>query len=626
MSASGQNDKRGAGLSAAAARRLGIAAIGLGAAVLLSPAFVNTGTYWIVVVSQAVFTTIVVAAMTVLAGSSGIWSLAHASFAAIGAYLTANLSGAGWPLEAIVPACALCGAAVGYLLGLSAGRFSTLYFGLLTLAVSMTVSEIIGRLDRYTGGDQGMAVPPVKSLLAGGLPLTDKHGAALGLVLATLVFLVLDFVIKGARGRRWRAIKSQRMASMSIGLVPHRENAMAFAMSAALAAIGGVASSIAIGYLDPNEFGLERSVVLLAGSVVGGIGSVAGAIFGGTFVAVVPELARGLRDVAVFAFGTSMILVLLFIPRGVLPSVLHLLRLRSRTRAEAQRQATVREAASSEQIAQLARELLPTADADLAVRDLGVRFGGLKALDGVSLTVPPGSVLGLIGPNGAGKTTLLNVLSGYVQPSSCAELRFGSTGLAGRPAYERQRLGFGRTFQHAELFEELTVRETLLLAASRGHATGPRTGPRGAMQDEAVADRILRGLHLEKYADAHPPELPFGIQKVVDVGRMLATRPQAVALDEPFSGLDSDEAEQLRAILRGMKLAGVTVIIIDHAVQEVLGIADHVVVLDFGKVLAAGTPREIQANPEVLAAYFGKSAGKVAAAAADAAAREQTHA
>jgi ABC-type branched-subunit amino acid transport system ATPase component len=134
-------------------------------------------------------------------------------------------------------------------------------------------------------------------------------------------------------------------------------------------------------------------------------------------------------------------------------------------------------------------------------------------------------------------------------------------------------------------------------------------------QDSIVADRILEGLHLQKYADAYPAELPFGIQKVVDVGRMLATRPQAVALDEPFSGLDSDEARQLRAILHGMKLAGVTVIIIDHAVQEVLRIADSVVVLDFGKVLATGTPTEIQNNPEVLAAYFGKTAAKAKKAA-----------
>jgi len=607
MSEAKASGNRSRWLSGASARRVAIVLFGLGCTLLASPLAINTESYWIVVLASAVYTTIVVVSMTVLAGSSGIWSLAHASFVAIGAYLTANLAGMGVPFEVLIPLCAGTGAVVGYFLGLSAGRFSTLYFGLLTLAVSMTASEIIGRWDQVTGGDQGIAVPPVKSLLLN-LNLTDKYGAAASLFIATLVFLVLDFIIKGARGRRWRAIKSQRMASMSIGLIPHRENALAFALSAGLAALSGVASAITIGYLDPNEFSLERSVILIAGSVVGGIGSLAGSVFGGAFVAGVPELARGLRDVAAFAFGTSMIVVLLFVPQGLVPFVLQRLRLHRRRRSGGHGAGESRTDASPEQIAQLARDLLPKADAALTVDRLSVRFGGLKAIDGVSLSLAPGSVLGLIGPNGAGKTTLLNVLSGYVQPSDFGTLRLGDFELAGRPAYERLRMGFGRTFQHAELFDELTVRETLLLGASRGHALQHMSAARRFQEDHAVAQRILEGLHLEKYADAYPAELPFGIQKVVDIGRMLATRPQAVALDEPFSGLDEDEAAQLRAILRGMKLAGVTVIIIDHAVQEVLSIADSVVVLDFGKVLAAGSPAEIQDNPEVLAAYFGKRA------------------
>lgn len=596
-------------------RRIAIAFFGLAATVVLSPAVINTSAYWVVVLAAAVFTSIVVASMTVLAGSSGIWSLAHASFVAIGGYITANLAGMGVPIEALVPICVAAGAIVGYILGLSAGRFSTLYFGLLTLALSMTATEVIGRWDRVTGGDQGMTVPPVKSFLLG-IQLTDKHGAAVSVLLATLVFLILDFVIRGARGRRWRAIKSQRMASMSIGLVPHRENALAFAMSAGLATLGGVATAVAIGYLDSNEFSLERSVILIVGSVVGGIGSMAGALLGGGFLSIVPELARGLRDVAAFAFGASMILVLLFIPRGVVPALLAGLRYRSLRGREPVGGGAPEHAASSEQVAELARELLPRADSALTVENVSVRFGGVKALDGVSLSVPPGSVLGLIGPNGAGKTTLLNVLSGYVQPTFCDTLRFGEFDLRGRPVYARLQMGFGRSFQHAELFEELTVRETLLLAAASGHAKMGLGAAARHARDHEVADRLLRGLHLERHADTYPGELPFGIQKVVDIGRMLATRPQAVALDEPFSGLDSDEVARLRAILHGMKLAGVTVIIIDHAVQEVLGIADHVVVLDFGKVLAAGTPGSIQKNPEVLAAYFGKAAQKAQALAA----------
>jgi ABC-type branched-subunit amino acid transport system ATPase component len=137
--------------------------------------------------------------------------------------------------------------------------------------------------------------------------------------------------------------------------------------------------------------------------------------------------------------------------------------------------------------------------------------------------------------------------------------------------------------------------------------------------------RILEGLGLQDVAEAWPKELPFGVQKVVDIGRMLAAGPQLVALDEPFSGLDQDEVRRLRAILAGMKQAGVSIIIIDHAVQEVLDIADHVVVLDFGKVLAAGKPEAVRADPEVLAAYFGKKASKQLAASVQPGSKEREY-
>jgi ABC-type branched-subunit amino acid transport system ATPase component/ABC-type branched-subunit amino acid transport system permease subunit len=581
-------------------RRLAIIGIGLAMAVITHPAIVKPE-YWTVVVAIAVFSAAIVLTMTVLSGASGIWSLAHASFVAIGAYLTANLGPMGVPMEACLVASAVTGAAVGYALGLSAGRFSTLYFGLLTLAVSMTASEIIQRWSSVTGGDIGIAVPPIGSLVYMG-KLSDKHGASVSFFIATLVFLAVDVVIRGARGRRWRAIKSQRMASMSLGLVPHRENALAFALSAGLASMAGVAAAISVGYLDPGDFSLERGVILIVGSVVGGIGSIPGAVFGGFFLSAVPELARGLRDVTAFAFGTSMILVLLFLPKGVIPSVMHLLRRRAKARPAASGTAAPGDATAG-RIAALVRALMPRATAALTVDDVTVSFGGLMALQNICMQVRPGQTLGLIGPNGAGKTTLLNVLSGYVKPSSHTALTLGAHDLAASAPHARLAAGFGRTFQHAELFDELTVREQLMLAASsRGWNGRPDAGT-----PEDVAGTLLRGLDLTDVADAWPRELPFGIQKVVDIGRMLAAGPELVALDEPFSGLDQEESSHLRAILRGMKEAGVSIIIIDHAVQEVLDIADHVVVLDFGKVLAAGSPAQIRSDDRVLAAYFGKA-------------------
>ncbi|CAN5693755.1 branched-chain amino acid ABC transporter ATP-binding protein/permease [soil metagenome] len=564
------------------------------------------GDYGKVLVAAIAFNAIAVLAISTLAGVSGIWSLGHTSFIALGAYLAANLAGMNWPIELIVPVAAITAGIAGYVIGLSAGRFSILYFGLLTLAVALTSMEIIGRLLTWTGGDQGMPMPPVRSLLAGrALGSPDATGVAL--VLALVAFLAADFVIKGARGRRWRAVKSHRLASMSLGLVPHRENALAFALSAAISSAAGVAAALAIGYLEPESFNLDAGVLLIVATVVGGIGSFAGAIVGSAFIVAIPELSRGLRDVSAFGMGFAMVAVLLFLPRGLVPSILGLFGSSASRRAskpvfdEAEH---VVDDTVAARITALARELMPASDRALVVKDLNVTFGGLKALQGVSLDVPAGRTVGLIGPNGAGKTTLLNVLSGYVTPSSCRTVSLGADTFVGVAPYRRLGLGFGRTFQHAELFNELTIREMLMVAATVGRRqTASKTS--STLDPSALTERIIEGLGLERVADRFPDELPFGIQKVADIGRILATGPSLVALDEPFSGLDHTETRELRAILQGMKAAGVSILIIDHAVQEVLDIADQVVVFDFGKVIATGSPAEIEGNADVQRAYFG---------------------
>ena len=573
------------------------------------------GDYGTLLVATIAFNAIAVLSISTLAGATGIWSLGHTAFIALGAYVAANLAGLHWPIEAIVPAVALAAALLGFVLGLSAGRFSILYFGLLTMAVALTAMEIIGRLSGLTGGDQGMAVPGLKSLLAG-RALGSGDAVTVGLILATLTFVLADVVINGARGRRWRAVKSHRIAANSLGLVPHMENALALAFSAALAAVAGVANALTIGYLEPESFNLDAGVMLIVATVVGGIASFWGALFGAAFIIAVPELSRGLKDLSAFSLGLSMVVILLFLPRGIMPSLLGQLgRWWGRGAARGAAPASARAAGADleTRIASLVAELMPRSSANLELRGVGVSFGGLKALDDVSLTLSAGKTLGLIGPNGAGKTTLLNVLSGYVRPNPGAVARLGERDLLAVAPYRRLRHGFGRTFQHAELFNELTIREMLLLAATVGRATAQHGAAAPAAvtavtSPEALVERILAALNLTEVAGAYPEELPFGMQKVADIGRIIAMGPGLVALDEPFSGLDHEEARELRAILRGMRAAGVSILIIDHAVQEVLDIADHVVVLDFGKVLASGTPAEIARNEDVQRAYFGTSA------------------
>jgi ABC-type branched-subunit amino acid transport system ATPase component len=250
----------------------------------------------------------------------------------------------------------------------------------------------------------------------------------------------------------------------------------------------------------------------------------------------------------------------------------------------------------------------------LAAENVVMRFGGVQALDDVSLSVPHGSTVGLVGPNGAGKTTLFGVLSGLLRPRSGRVLMNGID-VTGRSPQARARLGLARTFQRMELFTELTVREHLVVARrvreGRQKFTGffldmtgfgERPGPGEA---EAVAE-TLSLLGLEAVADRPAVAVPLGTGRLVEVGRALASEPSVMLLDEPSSGLDVHETEQLGDALRRVRQdRGTAFVLVEHNVEFVLELSDRVTVLDFGRVLTEGTPDEVRDNPEVQAAYFG---------------------
>jgi branched-chain amino acid transport system ATP-binding protein len=242
----------------------------------------------------------------------------------------------------------------------------------------------------------------------------------------------------------------------------------------------------------------------------------------------------------------------------------------------------------------------------LAVEDIHVTFGGVTALDQVTFDVADGELLGLIGPNGAGKTTCIEALTGYL-PDAQGRVTFNGHDLRGLPPHRRARLGLVRTFQAIELFEDLTVRENLAAAANRRtwwQSLGDLVLPRWSA-DESAIDDALQVLGLTDAADALPPELPQGRRKLVGVARALACRPRLLLLDEPAAGLDTNESLELGERLRAVTKSGVTVLLVDHDMGLVLGVCDRVVVLDFGRVIAQGSPDEIRRNQDVIAAYLG---------------------
>ena len=239
----------------------------------------------------------------------------------------------------------------------------------------------------------------------------------------------------------------------------------------------------------------------------------------------------------------------------------------------------------------------------LEVEDITVRFGGHTALDGVGLDVSPGEVTGLIGPNGAGKTTLFNIITG-LQPASAGRVRFGGRDINAVPPFKRARLGVARTFQRLELFGQLTVRENILVAASLRR----RWGNAGGVSDGEVADRLLDRLGLGPLAHVRADTLPTGQGRLVELGRALAIDPKLLLLDEPASGQDEQETEAFATLLQELAEEGLAVLLVEHDMALVMGVCAKVVALDFGQVLAVGTPDEVRTNPRVQEAYLGAEA------------------
>jgi len=564
------------------------------AAALLLP-LATSNTYYLYLACSVGLLAIVAAGLNVLAGFAGQISLGHAGFYALGAYGAAlAATGLGWPLWASVPVGMVAAAIVGAAVGAAALRVSGPYLAMVTIAFGIIVEHVLMEWVSLTGGPGGIF----------NIPKLAVGGSYWLIAAATAVTLWLTANLRAsAWGRALLAVKSSEVAAEALGISAYLARTTAFTISAALAGLAGGLFAILNGYISPDSFTLQTSIVFLLALLFGGLGSVAGPLVGGVALTLLPELLTGLADYRLILYGSLLLISIYGLPTGVVGAV------RSRARRHAPHPALSPETRG--------REAPPQgkggdAAALLEVEGLGVSFGGVVALSGVTLTVPSNGITAVIGPNGAGKTTLINLITGYYRPDA-GQIRLAGEPIAGHPPYAVARRGVARTFQTAQPFDDLSVVENVMIGvagARLGHLGGALLhGPGTSRRERALRARalaLLDAVGLAPRAEEPAASLPAGLRRGLEIARALATEPRLLLLDEPAAGLSPTEIADLAARLTALRSrGGPAIVLVEHHMDLVMAISDRISVLDYGRVIAAGAPAAVRENPMVIEAYLG---------------------
>jgi len=580
---------------------LGALWVGLGAL-----AFVLPG-YQLYVLSLAGVWAIAAMGLNILTGYTGQISLGHAGFMAIGAYTSALAT-----LQVGVPpwiACWIAGivsGGIGFLVGLPAVRLHGPYLAIATLGFGVAVQQILLKWDEVTKGYQGL-MPP--RLVWEGLPVGADAQLYLWILGGVgLAWVMAASVLSKRPGRAFLAVRESELAAAAFGIPIAHFKAGAFALSAAYAGIAGALYAHLIGFISPYDFGLSISIFLVSAIVIGGLASLPGSIIGAVSLTLLFHYMSHLHDIRSILYGAALIATVIFLPGGLVRGP-WLWRWRRKGLPSPCRGGGGGEVRSGQ------REREQGAGSPLLeIAGLTVRFGGLVALDRVDLSVERGEIVGVIGPNGAGKTTLFNVINRFVEPVQGRVCCAGKDLLRLRP-HQVIELGIARTFQNIEIFRNLTVLENMLIGGHRGGGVGilgAMVGL-GASQERQLrrqAEEILTALGIAHLAPLPAGALPLGAQKMLELARALMSHPRLLLLDEPAAGLTPKEIEGLLGVLRRIhEEYGVTMMVVEHHMEFVLRLCERVVVLDFGRVIARGTPAEIVAHPQVVQAYLGRPLG-----------------
>jgi branched-chain amino acid transport system permease protein len=564
-------------------------------AALLLPLFAND--YWAVIGARAAVYWVLVAGLNLVVGYGGQLAIGWVALLTLGSY-TASILVARFGLDPFIAYAAggVVGALAGVVVGLPALRLRTFYFAMTTLGFATIVTQVALAWQSVTGGGIGLPGPTLAA------PFDSAWGFyLLCLGFAAFVTWMTANVASSRYGRSLVAIRDAEVAAEATGISKARLLVIVFLFSGFTAGVAGGLFATLQSYITPEAFSFDLSVTFFIAILVGGRGSILGPLIGNVILTLLPEFAAPLVAWSTFLYAVLLLAIVLLMPGGIAA----LLDFRNRKPLESNRSIVPQPGR--------VRALLDHGSVrdDIVLSNVVLAFGGVRAIDGLNMTIRAGEVHGLIGPNGSGKTTTLNVISGYYMPQE-GEAFLGTRVLPHGVPQARSALGIARTFQTPRVIGEASVLQNVMIGATiDGRASfveAALTLPRHRSDEKRLTARAMDALAvvgLEPLAAVRADRLQHSELRFVEIARALTGRPAFLLLDEPAAGLSTEEIKRLGILIKAVAEAGTGVLLVEHHADLIFDICDHVTVLNLGRELAAGTPAEIRSHKEVVSAYLG---------------------